>query len=1062
MKNQLLTLAAAMLLGTGAFTASAETGTVFAGTGSNYEWPGGQMYNKCASESLYPASLMEAATNGADSYTITEISLPLSGTKPTSGVVTFDVYAMPTTDNALYAAVAFDQMAEVATQYNVDFATIEGNAIKITLSTPITMSKGQGLILGLETSKEEDAVNGTIEFSCGYPDGINGPFSWYSDAAWTAWFNNDLSGYGGDKLNSLDITYTAAGGGEEAEPVTVDLTKGAAANWNYPMGSMYWNYCISEALYPATLFETATEGKEAFEITELFIPYNGMTINSGDIPVKGISTYTIYALKTTDTTLTSAVSLDEMSLVGTVNVDYATQPDPNGVTLPLSTPIQMEKGKGLILGFMTYKPNDNEANYPAKQLYNKCIDVQFNNAYLYSDAGIEDGAVLAWYDNTQDANAKVPTTSASQNCVLGIQMTYKEVQASEPAAPVELEAVSVEGPEEVFTGIEYDYTLTVKNNGSENASVYKVELINLADNDAVLDTVEDAGNIIAGMSKKFTFSVMFNNAATYQLAARVTIEGDANTENNTSVPYEVVVKTLPYKATALTGEASIMYDVETAYTVNVLNQSDADLTGYTVKLVNVKDNGSENDEEVLATIDGETLAAGASKDYVFNRTFNLCGNYTLKGVVESGDLPISETNVIEVTVGYDKQTTAAEPEVVEGIDNPVNYFGSPLFANDEGNANFNQILYPASKFSEVRGSKQIQTISFTVPYNYDPEKSSPIKVYMAAVDRTDSYSADASLVPADAFELVYDGEYTVKYAEKIDDADNPQKVTLVLQRPFVLENGKSLVLNVNSVGTPGGYGYALDCQFTDEAYWRYYAGQKVEGYDDIYSLVDYLKSAYKYNSAISASSFCVPSFEFEYGIIAPPASVDMEVTSFEITKPADATEVAQNDEVSFKVGLKNNGTVEMEEFTIELLNVADAADPVVLESFENRMPLAAEAAGTQTIKYVFENEGDYSLSVRVVAAEDTDESNNTWSTPIALKVTGSVGVDTMIAEGTMAFDHNTKVLTVNAGAGRLTVVDAAGRVVATANVEGAAQIELPLAAGIYVINLNGKSLKVRI
>lgn len=83
--------------------------------------------------------------------------------------------------------------------------------------------------------------------------------------------------------------------------------------------------------------------------------------------------------------------------------------------------------------------------------------------------------------------------------------------------------------------------------------------------------------------------------------------------------------------------------------------------------------------------------------------------------------------------------------------------------------------------------------------------------------------------------------------------------------------------------------------------------------------------------------------------------------------------------VSFNVGLENTGTVDIDEYTIQLLDMA-GDEPVVLETYEGIRYVAAKQTSSQTVKYTFENAGAYRIAARIVVADDVDETDNTTET----------------------------------------------------------------------------------
>lgn len=155
----------------------------------------------------------------------------------------------------------------------------------------------------------------------------------------------------------------------------------------------------------------------------------------------------------------------------------------------------------------------------------------------------------------------------------------------------------------------------------------------------------------------------------------------------------------------------------------------------------------------------------------------------------------------------------------------------------------------------------------------------------------------------------------------------------------------------------------------------------------------------------------------------------------------------------------NEGTAAAEAYTVELLDCTDTANPKVLAKADVTTAIAPAASATQELKYTFETSGEYKLAARVTTEGDAKAENNTTA-PVTFKVDKYNGIDGVVAEGTLSFEG--KVLRVNVGEGVVAVVDLAGRVVARYEVKGAEEIRLDLAAGIYVVTVNGRTLKIRI
>ncbi|MDE7031834.1 MAG: hypothetical protein K2O79_01355, partial [Muribaculaceae bacterium] len=167
------------------------------------------------------------------------------------------------------------------------------------------------------------------------------------------------------------------------------------------------------------------------------------------------------------------------------------------------------------------------------------------------------------------------------------------------------------------------------------------------------------------------------------------------------------------------------------------------------------------------------------------------------------------------------------------------------------------------------------------------------------------------------------------------------------------------------------------------------------------------------------------------------------------------------EELTFRVNFENKGTVDIEEYTIELLSIAGDGEATVLETYEGIRYLAPGQTSNQPMKYTFEEAGEYKLAARLIVEGDADDTNN--QTPaVELTVGEKSGIENLVAEGSLSYNAAARPIAVNLGACVVSVCDLAGRAVAVYEVEGAAQLPVSLPAGVYVVNANGKALKIRI
>ncbi len=311
---------------------------------------------------------------------------------------------------------------------------------------------------------------------------------------------------------------------------------------------------------------------------------------------------------------------------------------------------------------------------------------------------------------------------------------------------------------------------------------------------------------------------------------------------------------------------------------------------------------------------------------------------------------------------------------------------------------------------------------------------------MAQTDRTSGYTKESDqveVVPAEDFVLVYDGLLST-----IQSPDKTQDVELKLQKLFTLESGKGLVLNVEATMQRAGYTALLLASATTDVNHLCY---------------NYNKSIYgEYNRACYVAN-TLPCITFGYALEPLPAVADIEATSLSV--PTE--DVNAGEELTFRVNFENKGTVDIEEYTIELLSIAGDGEATVLETYEGIRYLAPGQTSNQPMKYTFEEAGEYKLAARLIVEGDADDTNN--QTPaVELTVGEKSGIENLVAEGSLSYNAAARTIDVNLGACVVSVCDLAGRAVAVYEVEGAAQLPVSLPAGVYVVNANGKALKIRI
>ena len=977
-------------------------------------------YQGC--QTLYPASSMNADLQAAPAYAVKELILPFSNhssvtSYPTAGKVQMKIYLGTSDNTTLDAFIPESELVEVFNG-EIDMASPQiqsEKALRFPVDANFVVNQGKSLVVAYQHEITE-AFSGLLYF--GDPGAGSGTHTRYYDNATAnkAFADNpgcNTSGY----VTSLNIKYTLADpeeepGGEIGDIVEAKVVGGSYSTTEHPICVNSWNlYSASQSLYPASVLDAAVK-VETYTVKELVYPLLTAP-SSGKVKVTSDATV-----------LSEALPQEAFTVVASgVEIDFSTVTD-GCLRIPLTKPYIMHKGESMVVGLLAEIDEYNRPNpYPA---------------FINGDTGVTGAHTRYYYGDSEPLG--VTNVNYDTQYVGGLNLVFMigEEEEPQPVDVVDLAAIGLTVPSgEIYAGKPYEFIANLKNNGTQTVENYKVEIVNVENNE-VLASVEDPKSILSLLEVSVPMTVTFENGGNYQLAARVTIEGDEDNENDCSEPVAVEVLSLDYKAVSVTGKTEVLPGEEQTYTVTVANDGNSELTGYSVELYVVRDQIA--DQLIGSSYENAAIAAGETAEFEFKHSFELAGEYGLKAVVNIEGGEPSVTPVLEVS------------SLLEGILSPVIKEQLPKWNGTEFDLQNRafcrrdykntacQILYPASFFGEHQNDYQLQSLTLTVVKEEYVIEPMYIKVYMAQTDRTSGYTKESDqveVVPAEDFVLVYDGLLST-----IQSPDKTQDVELKLQKLFTLESGKGLVLNVEATMQRAGYTALLLASATTDVNHLCY---------------NYNKSIYgEYNRACYVAN-TLPCITFGYALEPLPAVADIEATSLSV--PTE--DVNAGEELTFRVNFENKGTVDIEEYTIELLSIAGDGEATVLETYEGIRYLAPGQTSNQPMKYTFEEAGEYKLAARLIVEGDADDTNN--QTPaVELTVGEKSGIENLVAEGSLSYNAAARTIDVNLGACVVSVCDLAGRAVAVYEVEGAAQLPVSLPAGVYVVNANGKALKIRI
>ncbi|MCM1110934.1 MAG: hypothetical protein NC336_07000 [Clostridium sp.] len=474
---------------------------------------------------------------------------------------------------------------------------------------------------------------------------------------------------------------------------------------------------------------------------------------------------------------------------------------------------------------------------------------------------------------------------------------------------------------------------------------------------------------------------------------------------------------------SFTGSTKLSHGAVGKYSMIVKNEGTETASGYKVEIFDVET------DETLAMVDGDDILAGFSKSINAEVTFAELGTFTIGARAVIADDKDETNNVAAETITVEVIDKGFLPETstiavfsedamtltIEWINTNYDFSGS-------------QLMIPADQFGGMTRDMQLQKIGVQVS-SYSFVSQIPVKVSLAQTDILQAYPPKSSLttsdlVPVELFTEVFDGTIEVRKNQ------NEEYTTcwIELDAPFVLERGKNLVVNIVAQSEDGAPQVCFRANTLEDYMMTYFRSWKE---DDLYSTVA--------NGGNYFVSMTVPVLEFQYGLMPLPEITDLEALSITLPEAVKAEE-----EVSFRVTVANVGTLGVEEFTVELLDMTDEANPVVLVSQDFQRMLAAEGTTNVNLKHTFAQGGEYRIAARVVNTGDSVADNDQTET-YTVVVDAATAIDAVaIAEG-ISFEGG-RLTVANASAVR--VVDLAGRTVAAAEGD---TVEAGLTAGVYVV-----------
>ncbi len=784
--------------------------------------------------------------------------------------------------------------------------------------------------------------------------------------------NNDaFTGTGNTALKCLPVvtmTYTEGQGSEDPgddvlpddlaydERVITSDDVTTTAPGDFPI-SYATRMGITTFFYPGfaqqSIYSAAQMGLDAYDyayITELTYPYN----NENELELSGdIKMY--------------------MAQVDYTNYGDGGALDPADMKLVFDGTIDLAKGPGnlniVLDNFFKYDTSKNLVIYAVKT---------GGDAYQYMSTGfqfIPTGEKSFAFGSSMSGATEDITCDMFANGNLAMTVKY----GHEAPLPVyDLQAETITGETKPVVDETYTYTVAVKNLSNVAVEGFKVEVCNVIQGYApiVMQELTVDEPLAAGEIGEYKLDVRFAATGEYNIMGRVIApEGieESRPGNNETDYLKVNVK----NATFLTGEsisgpATAVVGETGKFTVTVKNNGTTAMSDYAVNLVNVD---GDNIRVLASASEVPTIEAGATATVEISYNFALAGKFNIAGqIVEDGETTLTPT--AEVVVSYTHWPNATQLTTPSGVGEEG---GSYYAINGYNNNSASQVMYLPEWLGDITRTAQIQKIKMNLQspadanYNFTwPE----VRISMACVDRTTGYEGNAGT------DLVAEDEFTEVYRGPLTCYGGMESVEFELQSDFVYEPGKTLVVNFATTGENNSPMLFFASEYIEDArYIKYtFNTNAVDPDFSIYGASRYFSTNY------------VPVLDLTYALEPLPGVKDMKAVSL-----AAPEEVYAGEDTRLTVNVENAGTVEVDEFKIEIVDMTNLSDVKVIATKTVDEPYAPMTKGTEYVYVDFAEAGTYNLAARIICDGDQDMTNN-LTTSIEVTVAEAVAKVDFAAE----------------------------------------------------------------
>ncbi len=317
------------------------------------------------------------------------------------------------------------------------------------------------------------------------------------------------------------------------------------------------------------------------------------------------------------------------------------------------------------------------------------------------------------------------------------------------------------------------YSFTYTNEASVTAfnSSYSLQILDADDN--VLSTTYGA-DILPGEEKTVDLDLAITELGVYSLRVNISFGADQNPANNTSGPISVqVVPSFDLSATNFVGPTNVTVNTENIYEFTYSNTGFYDISSdsYTLELIDAEEN-------VLASLSGESIAVGMANVVEFPYVFSSAGNEIVNAKIVYSD-GVPENNISESLSVTVNGSNGGWVNIGDG----QAYGQGPMYFSY-----YVQSIAETVYTEEMIGSNYGDITSLKWYYQVTEEPQvieEEIKVWLGIVEDGD---LSESWITATHLQMVYEGTFSMLMGEN--------ELEIIFDEPFTYAGGNLAVMVV--------------------------------------------------------------------------------------------------------------------------------------------------------------------------------------------------------------------------------------------------------------------------